>query len=328
MAKNQLQFATLNVKFGNADLLDYAVSVVLPAFFNDHEREVKGARYFFKHQKLVELPDDRTAIVFDFIKDTTIARERVIDKHGALVDDFLEEPAALTGRAVLILDNHRLLYCGTTADAPGLESLKSTIGNFVRAEHFRYIQRLLEERKPKHGEKGKLRLTLFEEHPTPTVELVPLTSTTEIAKALAAYKVIRRVSLRVIKQNTEVNDDYFIEKLHEQHLATKSETTRLVHTGNLNKGAVTKELEAAGAQGGAEIAVSGTDHNDNRLDTTNDGLSPKVRLDDVPDDVRATARLFTSHFDRLTTAGVLKIPRTAAAVRAKVKAAVDAWKKA
>lgn len=98
--------------------------------------------------------------------------------------------------------------------------------------------------------------------------------------------------------------------------------------GDLKKAAVAKQVDAAGSQGNASIKLTGKDGEGNRLDTTNDGMSPKVSLAEVPEGIDASARMFTGHFDQLTKSGVLRLPKPVDKVKRQIEAAWDAWKKA
>lgn len=159
---------TLNMEMGNlicrfgSDhvLLDLAEEVVLPAFLTENQvRSYGSTRYFFHDVKPVLLDNDAdkvVGIIGRFIKDTTLAREQIFVEDRGLVRDSESIRSSPSSIFLLILNNHRLIYVKETKDAPPKDAFKSTLLDFLRESHERFINKTFENHKAERDENPAL----------------------------------------------------------------------------------------------------------------------------------------------------------------------------
>lgn len=130
---NSVSFANLVCKFGeDLDLLDLAVEVVLPAFFDDTLIRTYGEKteFFFLDQKLLDLGtqrDPNPVIVGRFVKNTLLTRDQFFDEDKGLVEDYDEMESSPSSFFVLMMRNHKLIFLAETPHAPSISAYASTL---------------------------------------------------------------------------------------------------------------------------------------------------------------------------------------------------------
>ena len=190
--KHYLEFANFVCKFGpNLDLLDLAETIVVPAFLSGASRKYGKNRYILLNPAIVNLDETTYGIAFEFVKDTKFERDQVLGKDGRLHKDENSMESAPSALGLLVLNNHRLVYCPKTAYAPSLRELQLTCEVLLQQQRDIYLSKLLKEVDPE--KLASMRLKLHREIPVPEVNILPLASTVTIDEAINQFELVNHV---------------------------------------------------------------------------------------------------------------------------------------
>jgi hypothetical protein len=305
-ATQPVHFANFICHFGDHELLDLLVEVILPAFLENHKRTYKDTKYFFHQVEVLNLDGGKfePAICGRFVKDMIVRSEQRFDPvSGELERSAGSLETAPSAVFVLLLTSHKLLYLHETAAAPGLESFRSTTEAFLRDSRAAFIDRQYkrakagEEVEPilahalqllaieagevesdNHGTLTKTRLR--ELIPPPTLEVVPLANEDTLRDFVNRFKILQSATVRLLKRNAELDNDDFFESVRSKGKKAGAETATITYKNveGLAKAGVVGQLEAA-LSGNAEIKLEGQDQLGQKLRGSNEEFKVVASLD-------------------------------------------------
>lgn len=317
---------TLNMEMGNlicrfgSDhvLLDLAEEVVLPAFLAENQvRSYGSTRYFFHDVKPVLLDngaDKVVGIIGRFIKDTTLAREQIFVEDKGLVRDSESIRSSPSSIFLLILNNHRLIYVKETKDAPPKDAFKSTLLDFLRESHERFINETFENHKAERDENPALeRVTkkdLRAKFPRPSLELIPLTSEESIEEFVRKYKILKTIEIALSDRNDENDNDPFFDLMQKRKDDIGSAKSVLKHSNpeGLDKDVAITEIAEATSQGNQEVKLVGEDEGGDTLRGNNEKFQLRKPLDNLGDSLPEAANDLYVTFSSLVQDGLVKLP--------------------
>ena len=313
--------ANLICRFGeNKVMLDMLNEIVLPAFTDKTLiRSYDKTSYLFYDVELVVLDDKESVlgVAGRFIKDTILRRDQILDDQKGLIQDTQDMRTSPSAFFLLILNNHRLLYVKESADAPLLDSFRSTFQKFLRTKHKAYIDSLYEKHKQAREDDATLppvtKGELWKETPMPTVELVPLASKETLTSFVNKYEVLKSVEVQLRDTNSEIDNAPFFERVRHEKDAIGSTKTSVKHTNaeGLDKAVAIEQLSVAAPQGNYLIRFDGLDDSGDRLRGNNDDFKIKTPLKDLGDTLESavkrmyfsfTCAVFTMHRKASTSA--------------------------
>ncbi len=345
--KLPVHYANFVCHFGSAELLDYLDEIVVPAFLNSGVRTFKDGRYFFHSVQVLNLgglkSQPELAICGRFVKDMVVRSEQRYDAEtDSVLPDNQKLETAPSAIFVLLLASHKLIYLLETANAPGLESFRSTAKSFLSKARLQYIDDLQErsaiqrltneemERFPTVGDASSVsdsdvhqgasiegdapeKLTkkrLYELLPPVDLEIVALSNDESLRTFVARFKTLQSATLRLVRPNAELDNDDFLAAVREKGDAVGSETSSLVYRNSegLIKSQIVDQLEAAASGGNTEIKLDGKDKAGQTLRGSNDEFKVVSYLSPKPVGMLATARSMLSLFKAQRETGLVRAP--------------------
>ena len=215
----RVEFGNFTLKFGeNKVLLDLFSEVVFPSF--ESRRYVRGAKeqaeYFFLDTKVANVKIDDAkempALIGRIVKNTKLKREQIYTSRG-IVDDKKELETAPTSIFVLLLENHRLIFCKEVSGAPTIKAFESTCKSFLRKRHREYIEEMyLDIEEHFEGAPPRTaRSALLRENPYPDLRITPLTDRQSLGEFVHRFRVVEKLVIRLLPTNKEEidNDDFW-----------------------------------------------------------------------------------------------------------------------
>ncbi|MEW8194562.1 MAG: hypothetical protein AB2793_12700 [Candidatus Thiodiazotropha sp.] len=322
MRKHTATFANLTLKFGDKVLLDYAEEIVLPAFLDKTLVRTYGdtTHYHFYDMSVVKLETDTAGVVGRLIKDTTLSRTQIYDPKEGLIKDEQSIRSSPSSFFVLILNNHRLIYFPETPYAPDLTAFKSTLTHFIRHKHKAFVDQQYEQLNEEDESKRVTKKELLEEHPLPTLEVIPLTSSESIDDFVRGYEKLKSIEFRFIEPNDEIDGEEMFDEIREYFGGLEPKNTKITSSNpdGLNKEKAVDVIHDATAGGTQEVKLVGVDEHGNQVKGNNEKFRVAVEVKDVPATKRGlTNRLFELFAD-LVEDGVLPLPRPAASASARI----------
>lgn len=334
MKRYPVHYANFVCHFGELELLDYLNEIVIPAFvLRRGERRFKDGRYFFDAVEIVNLSSDTSmqelAICGRFVKDMIVRSEQRWDTvAGTLVTEARKLETAPSAVFVLLLASHKLIYLLETTSAPGLESFKSTAAHFLSAARRDYIDSIASRAKDggltaieqaKFVERGndgapmRITKTRLQELVGPVdLEIVPLSNEETLKKFLQLFKILQVASVRLVKPNSEIDNDDFIEGFRDKSDAVGSRNSTITYRNSdgLIRDKVAEQLEVAAADANAEIKLGGLDATGRVLRGSNDEFKIVSYLETKPTEIPNLARSMFRLFRSLVKDGLIKSPNT------------------
>ena len=232
MRQHNATFANFICRFGEEKvLLDYAKRIVIPAFTKDTYVRSYGKKthYHFYETELMNLAgdDDDPIMVLAgrFVKQTELTRTQIFDDEKGLVQDEASLLSAPSAFFVLILNNHRLIYFPETPHAPDLNAFRVTAQQFLRQRHKEFIDRRYE--KTRGDDDAPTKKSLYEAHPRPSVEVVPLTGKADIATFMRRFEKLKRINFRVVRPNDDIDAGEILGQVRELSDALGSTSTKV-----------------------------------------------------------------------------------------------------
>ena len=321
--KDAIEFANFVCKFGSYDLLDYADEIVLPALTSDERRKYGRTTYFFLRPKVAEI-DGTLAFIFEFVKDTRLESDQVFDGTD-LVPRHEHLDSAPSALGVLLLDTHRLVYYPKTRFAPTLRELAITSETFIRRQHSRYIASLIDL---DAGNTGQQRVDLLKRIQPPVVHITPLSSAASVTDALRRFRRIRKIEMRLIDTNNEVDFRDFFKTLRAQQHDLQAATSAVTHSGpgkdGINPAGAARTVHGATEQGTVQVTVVGEGKDGETLKQSNDEVSVRVFQSVLQKTPRGAAPYLKKALATLVDKKVLHAPGV---VSEKVKRKLDELKK-
>lgn len=320
-----LEFANFTCKFGmEENLADYLGEIVIRAFLDGSlKRTYTGTNYFFNRCKLVELESGQYPVIGiagQFVKDTKLRRDQIYRPGEGVVHDEMSIDSAPTAFFILILNNHKLLYLQEVPGAPSLKSFRSTALKFLRTKHNEFIRGVYEERK-ESGEKTTL-LSIWEEHPGPTLEVIPLANEEGLEAFIQRFRQLRTVKVDLIVPNDEVdNDPLFYDGARDRQNRMGSQKTTIQdhNSKGLNKDAAFKELKPVALSGNSIVKLSGIDLNGDSLSGGQDDFKLRVPQSNLPDeDSQRVSKLYESYLGYVRS-GTIRLQEVAESTLQKIR---------
>jgi len=317
MRKVQLtmEVANLICRFGDSVLLDYADEVVLPSFLDSNlSREYAFVREFFHQVEKVVLDDNPSmpvlGIVGRLIKDTTLSREQIYEKDKGLVRSAKTLRSSPSSLFLLVLNNHRLIYVRETKDGPSKETFGSTLLSFLRQKHKGYLDQLYQAQIPTRSVTKKTRADLLEEHPKPSLDIIPLSSDQSIETFIKQYELLKVLEIKLSDRNDENDNDPFFDQMQKRKDALKSSVSVIRHANakGLDKNEAISEISEATEQGNQSVRLSGIDYEGDVLKGNNDKFQLQKPIEALNTAVSSAAKQLYNTFVSLVQDGMIKLP--------------------
>ena len=292
MSRNyQIEFANVLCHFG-ADkvLLDYLDEIVVPAFTDDTLIRQRGretpTRYHF-YEVEVEVLDKSSSppmigIFGQFVKDVRLTRTQIFDTSKGLVEDKQTMSSSPSSYFLFLLNSHQLIYLPKTPHAPSVDEFASTISSFIKRKHVSFIDALYDA--TKSGKERVTKRSLWEQHPAPSIDIVPLATTESVASFIGRFSLLKVIQFKLLKPNPTVSAaDAFagmqsiLTDLHAKsgQVVTKSDT-------GMDKAAAIRVVGQAAAAGTNEIKLQGNAPDGATLSGSNDDFKIRVPIETMP----------------------------------------------
>lgn len=357
--KFPVNYANFVCHFGEAELLDYLDEIVVPAFTGGGVRTFKDGTYRLNSVEVFDLGTAKAlpelAICGRFIKDMVVRSEQRYDaRTDTVVPDHKIMETAPSALFVLLLASHKLIYLSETAHAPGMDSFRSTISSLLGKARIAYIDDVqmrsalgaltdeesirfsaitdadesdgevknseiagIEDGAPKKLTKKRLRELL----PPADLEIVALSNDEELRAFVARFKTLQSATLRLIKPNSELDNDDFLAQVRGKADKAGSQTSALVYRNpdGLNKTQIVAQFETAASEGNTEIKLDGKDAVGQTLRGSNNEFKVVSYLTSLPGDLLHTARAMFSVFKQQRASGLIKAPDHELTDRAKLR---------
>ncbi len=291
MSRNQIEFANVLCHFGTDKvLLDYLDEIVLPAFTDDTLIRERGketpTRYHFYEVEVEVVSKSSSpptiAVFGQFVKDVRLTRTQIFDANKGLVEDAQSMASSPSSYFLFLLNSHQLIYLPKTPHAPSVGEFASTISSFIKRKHVAFINALYDA--AKSGEERVTKRALWEQHPAPSIDVVPLATAESVASFIRRFSLLKVIQFKLLKPNPTVSaEDAFrgmqgiLSELHAKsgQVVTKSDT-------GMDKTAAIRVVGQAAAAGTSEIKLKGNAPDGATLSGSNDDFKIKVPVETMP----------------------------------------------
>jgi hypothetical protein len=325
MRQHVASFANFVCRFGEKKvLLDYAKEFLISAFTDDTLiREYGHTQFFFYETKLVRLRDDPKnpilGIAGRFIKNTVLTREQLFDPKRGLIQDEASLSTAPSAHFVLVLNNHRLIYFPETAHAPDFNAFRSTALHFIQRKRKAFIDALYQE--ARDADEKVTKKSLNEIHPSPTLEIVPISGDDEIADFLERYEILKKIEFRLVKPNDEIDGEELFQDIREYLNPLQPENTKIEirNSEGLEIEHALPRIQAATATDNQIVKLAGKDHDGNDLRGDNHKFQISAPVDPIPATRTDLTNKLFNIFSDLGNSGAIKIPQQSQAVAEKIR---------
>lgn len=316
MKRKTVTFANFICRFGDEKvLLDYAKEIVIPAFTNDTyvRRYGKHTHYHFYKVHFVKLDELAGFPVFAlagrFVKDTMLTRHQVFEEQVGLIRDEQEMRSSPSAFFVLLLNNHRLIYFPETPHAPHLHSFAATTKQFLRKQHKKYLDELYSQRMD--GEDRVTKKALVETHPTPTLEVIPLTGQDDIATFVRQYKVLKRLDFRLVLPNDDIDAGEILGQMRKflQTLNADKSEIKAANSRGLDIEASIEAIASATSTGNQDVKLNGVDQDGNKLSGNNESFQIRAPVNDVPNTIAGLRQQLYEIYKHLTDRETIQAPK-------------------
>lgn len=309
-----VEFANFICRTDQLELLDSVDTVVVPAFQLGLTRTWGESTYFLHDVRIVDLrpetPKGLPAIAGRFVKDTVLHSEQVF-RNGALTANNQKIKSAPSAFFLLLIEQHKLIYCSEYKGAPSLETFRSTLQQFINRAHANYIQSVYEQHRSAAAEQASLservtKVSLLADFPRPTLEIVPLASQESIAEFIARFKTLQALTIRLIKPNNEINNEGLFRALRgsSERLGSSASTLTYRNAQGLSKQSAVGHAEAA-ADGNAELKFSGKDQAGQQLSGSNEDFRVVRFIQGLPSKTVAAAKRLLLEFQGARDSGLI-----------------------
>lgn len=298
----KLEFGNFTLKFGpDKVLLDFFEEIVEPSFeAQKHLRKIEGkGEYFFINTSKMKITDingkTHAAIVGRIVKNTKLKREQIFqDNH--IVLDKKELETAPTSIFILLIENHRLIFCRELPGAPSIQNFESTCQRFLSIEHKLLVEKLIEnatpdnEKEPPRGTKKKIN----ESYPSPKLRVTPLSDRQSLSEFLNRFKKIDKVTIKLLPTNQEeIDNDSFWADLGRRKEEMGSTTASVQFNGGkdgLAGDKVEDQVSAASGMGNAQVQIRGEDSQGDSIKGNNEDFSLSIELDSLSKNIADAAK--------------------------------------
>jgi len=273
-------------------------SIVIPALSGTHvARKYGETSYHFLDVK-VELIGEESArsvvLTGRFVKNTILRRVQVLDAQGGLSKDDHAIPSAPSAFFVLALGVHRLIYFAETPNAP----LQQQVKNFSDRAAERKLR----------GDKVTKK-ALREQHPAPSVVVIPLTDPSDLKAFVSRFQKLTRIQFHLVPSNAEIDGKEMWKAIRDATDRVGAEKTKVEHRSGegLNKAEAVNEIADASATGNQIVRLEGIDKTGHVLKGDNKNYQLTVPLPDPPSDRTALAKALTNLFFERVDSQTIKI---------------------
>ncbi|MEA3004337.1 MAG: hypothetical protein QOH81_3125 [Sphingomonadales bacterium] len=321
MRQHDLSFANFVLRFGLEQvMMDYMEEIVLPAFTDEtHARRYGETTFRFYHVQLLPVGEENgvpvLAISGHLVKDTVLRRQQIFRRDRGLVEDEAEIESAPSSFFVLLLNNHRLLYFAETAEAPSLESFKSTTEYFLRHEWHKYVRRRHET--DNVTRRGAERLTIAQVRarvPPPVLAVTPVAGQDAITDTIRRFRKIRQIRFILVEPNDELDASKTVAAVEQTFRPLEPTRLEVLASGprGLNKDEAARKITEISEGQNTEIIVDGEDDSGLKMKADNDEFALVLPIENPPEnDTDLTHRLVRA-YERLVADGkVRRLPTPA-----------------
>jgi hypothetical protein len=306
--KTRVEFVNYTLIFGSEKvLLDAFHEIVEPSFASQrYTRKTRTASWFFMDVKLIALDSSLEVPILGitgrFVKKTKLKRTQVLTSDNQLKEDQRELDSAPSSIFLLILNNHRLLFCKEMSGAPDINNFLKTSQYCLGKAYADHIEREVAKLDPATSfEKQGARKLLEHDLPFPSLRITPLLDGEELSGFIDRFSIINKLTIKLLKTNKDEidNDDFWesIEKKKEEINGDNFKIEISSRSHSLNKEVVRDEAINAGAYANSDISILGYDRQGDTLRGDNNDFSLKAEIDDLSRNVVSAAKQM---FDRLT----------------------------
>lgn len=328
----RIEFGNYTLKFGSKDvLLDHFDNIVFPSFLEmKYMRRLKDkGDYFFLDTKLIILNDDINEPIVGIsgriVKNTMLHRDQIFT-DGDLIDDAKNLETAPSSSFLLILNNHRLLFCREMTGAPTLQNFQSTSDCFLKWSYLDYINKVHDESKEAKKINSENKITTKKSLktliPRPFLRITPLPDKQSLDEFVGRFSHIDRLSIKLLPTNREeIDNDDFWRDLGNRRDSMNSTSTRVDFSNpkeGLDTESVLTQARSATSRGNSEVKLKGIDAQGDTIRGNNDDFSLTVDLEDLPRDSVAAAKLKYRQFISLAASGVISLPVVAVEAKNKI----------
>lgn len=346
--KFPVHYANFVCHFGEAELLDYLEEIVVPAFTGGGVRTFKDGTYRLNSVEVLNLGTGKAhselALCGRFIKDMVVKSEQRYDaKTDTVIPDNKKMETAPSALFALLLASHKLIYLSETSHAPGMESFRSTIASLLNKARIAYIDDVqirsalgaltdeeaarfpaAAEAAASESDGGALEIAtvdggapkkltkkwLRELLPPVHLEILALSNDEQLRAFVARFKTLQSATLRLIKPNSELDNDDFLAQVRGKAEEAGSQTSSLVYKNpdGLNKTQIVAQFETAAAEGNTEIKLDGKDKVGQTLRGSNAEFKVVSYLTSLPGGILQTARAMYAVFKQQRASGLIKAP--------------------
>ncbi len=328
-----VEFGNLICRFGEQYvLLDLFSHVIWPAFTNGSVRTYDRTSFIFQNVRLHKIEQSNgdtplLALSGRLIKDTTLERDQVY-KDGKLQEDHSSLQSSPSSIFTLILNNHRLIFLKETRFAPSMSEFRGTFQYLVKKRRSEYIDELYEAAQAIRDENDGLTVTKKElnaAYPVPTIKLVPMTSKQSFSEFVNQYEQLRKISIRIVDSNHEMDMSGFFKKMRSSKTDLGSTSTVLTHSNpkGLDKKETINQLDQQVAEANVEIKLQGYDSDGDKLNGNNQDFQVKSTLEKPSRDVVRTGTRMVSLFVGFLEKGIISLPKASIDVSKKIKALIE-----
>ena len=339
--KYPVHYANFVCHFGGAELLDYLDEIVVPAFTGGGVRTFKDGAYRLNSVEVLDLGTAKDhpelAICGRFIKEMVVRSEQRYDAStDTVVPDNKQMETAPSALFALLLASHKLIYLSETSHAPGLESFRTTIASLLGKARNAYIDEvqmrsalgaLTEEEADRFSAIGETDLPDGEELaladiddgaskkltkkrlrellPQVDLEILALSNDEELRAFVARFKTLQSATLRLVKPNSELDNDDFLAQVRGKGEEAGSQTSILVYKNpdGLNKTQIVAQFETAASEGNTEIKLDGKDEVGQTLRGSNSEFKVVSYLTSLPAGLLHAARAMFALFKQQRRVG-------------------------
>ena len=308
----KLNLANFICKFGEKFvLLDLADEIVIPAFTDESfKRKYADTNYFFHGVELINLSTsekNEMAIAGRLVKETTVSRSQIL-KDGEIIKDYQELSSAPTSFFVLLLSNHKLLFVRENSGAPSIQIFESTILSFLKLAHRKWIDLKFNER---NDEAPIKKNDLYNEWPSPTLEIVPLASEETINAYVDKFKVINSVEIQLLNTNHETDNSPLFRSLRSVKGDTGADKlsikTQKTGTVGLEKAEVTKLISGQAQEGNSRITLQGEGLAGDKMKTMNTEFYIAIPVTTLKENVGIAAASLVDTLNRHVSQGAINL---------------------
>jgi hypothetical protein len=332
--KTRVEFVNYTLVFGSEKvLLDAFNEIVEPSFAaQKYIRRTSTATWFFMDVQLIALDSNQDIPILGlagrFVKKTKLKRTQVLTSDNQLKEDQRELDSAPSSIFVLILNNHRLLFCKEMPGAPDINNFLKTSQYCLGKAYADYIDREVTKLDLSTSiEMQGARKLLVHDLPFPSLRITPLLDGEELSGFIDRFSIINKLTVKLLKTNKDEidNDDFWesIEKKKEEINGDSVKVEISSATHSLNKEVVRGEAIHAGAYANSDISILGYDSQGDSLRGDNNDFSLKSEIESLSRNVEAAAKQMFDKFTHMIQSNIISIPPAPPSVSDAVRSLID-----